>query len=135
MKKNIILIIICILSIRFGFMLMDAYGYRQEKEARIHEVEQFFAENGYEITVKGAYMGGRESEGPFLYGWYWLVFDIGVEEILLYYYESEGEVQGYLKDLDDIRRSQCHLSSHFVFWYYGETKDIIETINCFCEEY
>lgn len=135
MKRNIILLIICILSIRFSFTLMEAHEYRQEKEAKIHEVEQFFAENGYEIIVKGAYMGGRESEGPFLYGWYWEVFDIGTEEILLYYFEDKVDVEGYLINLDEKRRGQCHLSSHFVFWYYGETKDIIETIDRFCEQY
>ena len=75
-KKIIVLVIICILGIRFSALLIEAYGYRRQKAIEIDKVEKFFEENGYAIEIKGAYMGGRESEGPFLYGWYWLVFDI-----------------------------------------------------------
>ncbi len=134
-KKIIILLLICFLSIRLGVMIFDAYSYRKEKKIETEKVVEFFRDNGYEIRIMGAYEKGRESEGPFLYGCYWSVFDIGIEEILLFYFEDEKYVQGYLENLDDTRRKQCYLSSHFVFWYYGNNDDITETIIKFCTQY
>lgn len=104
--------------------------YIQEQK---DEVELFFYKKGYEIDIIGAYTNGREHEGPFLYGWFWNSFEIGSEVIMLYYYDEMDEINGYLEEMDDKTRNKCSISEHFVFYYYGNDEDIINTIKAFCE--
>lgn len=105
----------------------------QHIQGQKDEVELFFYKKGYEIDIIGAYTNGRENGGPFLYGWYWNSFDIGSEVIMLYHYDDMDEINGYLEEMDDKTRNKCYISGHFVFYYYGNDEDIINTIKAFCE--
>ena len=136
-KKVILLVIVVFaLGIIGTFKLGYFLGYntmskklRQEQE---REVESFFENQGYEISIIGAYTKGREHEGPFLYGWHWKSFEISEEVIMLYYYEEKKEINNYLAELDEWEKEKCYLSQHFVFYYGGNNKDIISAIENFC---
>ena len=42
---------------------------------------------------------------------------------MLYYYDEMNEIVGYLTELDDVRRENCRISEHFVFYYDGNNED------------
>ncbi len=140
--KQITLIFIFLWFINriFGIILvsmLDLISLPNNKiQVQRDRVESFFAENGYEINIIGAYTNGREHEGPFLYGWYWDSFEIGqkgLEVVMLYYYDNASEITGYLEELDKKEGEWCYLSDHFVFYYYGNDEDIITVIKKYCD--
>lgn len=109
-KRTVVIVISCLCIIIIGTYIIglitvgvieefisDSEAAGKQRQKQTDEVENFFAEKGYEIDIIGAHTNGREHGGPFLYGWYWLSFEIGADVILLYPYAAMEEINIYWK--------------------------------------
>lgn len=147
-KRTVVIVISCLCIIIIGTYIIglitvgvieefisDSEAARKQRQKQTDEVENFFTEKGYEIDIIGAHTNGREHGGPFLYGWYWLSFEIGSDVILLYPYTTMEEINKYLLEMDEETRNKCFISEHFVFYYRGEDVHIISTIKEYCETF
>lgn len=147
-KRTVVIVISCLCIIIIGTYIIglisvgvieefisDSEAAGKQRQKQTDEVENFFAEKGYEIDIIGAHTNGREYGGPFLYGWYWLSFEIGADVILLYPYAAMEEINKYLLEMDEETRNKCFISEHFVFYYRGEDVDIISAIKEYCETF